>query len=71
MADQDYKVGDVVKLASDGPAMTVESFQDNGDLFCIWFDNNNTRQGDSFPPASVVKVGTGKVRMRTMTLRSG
>lgn len=34
-----FKTGDVVKLKSGSPAMTVESYTNNGNLNCVWFGN--------------------------------
>jgi uncharacterized protein YodC (DUF2158 family) len=33
----DFKIGDVVRLKSDGPRMTVKSIKD-GEVWCNWFD---------------------------------
>lgn len=52
MANQ-FKVGDVVKLRSGGPAMTVTSAGEDGlgrfRIWCSWFVNNEEKQGN-FPP---------------------
>ncbi len=39
---EEFKVGDVVRLKSGGPLMTIESIKDE-DLNCIWFVNNEVR----------------------------
>lgn len=40
-----FKVGDLVKLKSGGPAMTVESKKySNGNYRCKWFMTTRTRQ---------------------------
>jgi uncharacterized protein YodC (DUF2158 family) len=40
------KVGDVVRLKSGGPVMTVAAFRLNGDVVCRWFDVANPRVKD-------------------------
>ena len=45
-----FKRGDVVVLKSGGPRMTVDSEQENGELWCVWFDGKNNRSGESFHP---------------------
>ena len=37
MPEKIFKVGDVVRLKSGGPAMTVQSVKAEGRLFCQWF----------------------------------
>lgn len=32
-------IGDIVRLKSGGPSMTVESIDDQGMVHCIWFNN--------------------------------
>jgi uncharacterized protein YodC (DUF2158 family) len=45
----DFKKGDVVKLKSGSPSMTVEEVHKNGQLSCIWYDKEtNTIQGRGF-----------------------
>ena len=43
----DLKVGDVVRLKSGGPKMTVEDIREGGDIYCCWFDDN-AKKGDIF-----------------------
>lgn len=47
MADQ-LKVGDVVKLKSGGPPMTIAEIDTFGDnhqkALCVWFDGNKQQQ---------------------------
>jgi len=33
-----FRVGDVVRLNSGGPLMTVWRLADNGEIDCVWFD---------------------------------
>lgn len=52
------KAGDVVKLKSGGPSMTVDSvFEDWGALaaICSWFDGKGIKQ-NRFPVTSLVRV---------------
>lgn len=43
----DLKVGDVVRLKSGGPKMTIYSIIDNG-CYCTWFDANDNKVNDAF-----------------------
>lgn len=36
----DFKKGDVVKLKSGSPTMTVENVDSRGTLSCVWYDND-------------------------------
>ncbi len=61
MAEQ-FKIGDVVRLKSGGPSMTVESIESTGSAFCVWFDESD--QGSAvrvhaFNPA-VLTMGQGQ-----------
>jgi uncharacterized protein YodC (DUF2158 family) len=54
MADQ-LQVGDIVKLKSGGPDMTVESFDDSivgMYVNCVWFDGSEVKR-NRFPTAAV------------------
>ena len=42
--NEDIKAGTVVKLASGGPAMTVEVVFGNWFAICSWFDGANLRK---------------------------
>jgi len=46
-------VGDVVKLKSGGPKMTVMDVEENGDLWCQWFQEDGTWLGTDFPAATL------------------
>jgi uncharacterized protein YodC (DUF2158 family) len=48
-----FKKGDVVTLKSGGPKMTVNRVEDDGKLWCIWFDRKNVQQGAEFDPDDV------------------
>jgi len=49
-----FKTGDVVKLKSGGPAMTVVGEGNGADghmrTNCTWFDNDDREQNGAFPP---------------------
>lgn len=43
-----FKVGDIVKLKSGGPEMTVQSIHEGSNNYrCQWFAGKNLRQGSS------------------------
>ena len=59
----EFNKGDVVRLKSGGPSMTVELTQckdDPGKLNCSWFDKDGKRHFDYFDPA-VVEVDDGSM----------
>ena len=49
MTMTNFKTGDVVRLKSGSPKMTVHT-SDTGAVSCQWFDRNGKTQKDSFPP---------------------
>jgi uncharacterized protein YodC (DUF2158 family) len=49
----DFAVGDVVRLKSGGPKMTVEEVSPGG-VNCSWFEKE--RRTDRFNPAMLVRV---------------
>ena len=58
MADE-IKPGNVVKVKSGGPNMTVSAISDNlgtETVWCSWFDDKNKNQSGTFPLNTVVKV---------------
>ncbi len=55
MAEETFKVGDVVKLKSGGPKMTVTVVGDRlgtATVWCTWFDGTKKFDGD-FPPSAL------------------
>ena len=61
MPVKDWKTGDVVRLKSGGPRMTVvktANEQGSGDTVavCAWFDMNGQIQTTNCPPALLVPV---------------
>jgi len=54
MSDE-LKVGDVVRLKSGGPVMTVTTVGDDYGtpmIWCMWFDQKGSQTG-KFPPAAL------------------
>ena len=54
--DQEFKIGDVVRLKSGGPAMTVSHVETGANsvdgqpyLTCVWFDDGKERDGTYHP----------------------
>lgn len=57
-ADMDWKAGDVVRLRSGGPAMTVEWVKEKHGEACVscsWFDGSEKVHAD-FHPAALMAV---------------
>lgn len=56
MAEQ-FQVGDVVRLKSGGPQMTVadtgEDMSGRQMVWCMWFDEKGARQQETFPPEAL------------------
>jgi uncharacterized protein YodC (DUF2158 family) len=53
----ELKVGDVVRLKSGGPGMTVMAVSESKVLECHWFDLGHCHQYGYFPPGALVKIG--------------
>jgi uncharacterized protein YodC (DUF2158 family) len=56
----DFKVGDVVRLRSGGPDMTIVGFaksfpEEHSVAECRWFENGEKKAGN-FPPEALEKV---------------
>lgn len=47
-----YKTGDIVRLKSGGPGMTVEYVLQDGQIYCHWFSGNKL-EGGSFNPEAI------------------
>jgi len=42
----ELQVGDVARVKSGGPKMTLSTWDDkDGKFFCVWFDGNNEKSG--------------------------
>lgn len=50
-----FKVGDLVKLVSGGPTMTVTAFSE-AYISCHWFPTPHEPRAASFPPEALVNV---------------
>jgi uncharacterized protein YodC (DUF2158 family) len=51
-----FQVGDVVRLKSGGPAMTVTKTGFGADMvLCEWFEEGDAKQ-KSFPTASLIRI---------------
>jgi uncharacterized protein YodC (DUF2158 family) len=50
-----FNVGDVVQLKSGGPFMTVNNADVQGEVECVWFENNDQKYG-RFNPAVLKAV---------------
>jgi uncharacterized protein YodC (DUF2158 family) len=48
VAVMDFEIGDVVKLRSGGPKMTVHGLVSDGDVVCQWFEGNEVHE-ENFP----------------------
>jgi len=60
MADEAFKVGDVVMLKSGGPKMTVSFVSDESGLIeCTWFDKSGERKHDEFSPDTLTEWSLG------------
>lgn len=62
---QTMKTGDVVRLRSGGPLMTVderliEPAQEAGEVRCIWFEGDEVKRG-TFPAAALIEVPKEKL----------
>jgi uncharacterized protein YodC (DUF2158 family) len=55
MATGPFGVGDVVRLKSGGPAMTIDSFDEDGDAVCVWFDSDMKHQSRVFTIGTLEK----------------
>jgi uncharacterized protein YodC (DUF2158 family) len=51
----EFKEGDVVRLKSGGPNMTVETVDDD-EVRCAWFDDKNQIHRENFLLTSIRKV---------------
>ena len=58
---QEFKKGDVVKLNSGGPEMTIEAIDKTktASLHCFWLDGKNKRQSRDFDPETVSRPDRG------------
>ena len=67
MANETYKVGDLVQLKSSGPAMTVYEVSRSGlHVKCQWFDGAKLEEGD-FAMISLQLAEPEKTASKTST----
>ena len=50
------KTGDVVRLKSGGPQMTVNQILNIGHVECFWFDDNDNHMWGNFAPEALELV---------------
>ena len=55
MANEDFKVGDVVQLKSGGPKMTVNRV-DGDEISCEWFEGRQEPHGHVFKKEVLMKI---------------
>lgn len=53
MKDGPMEIGDVVRLKSGGPKMTIVSIDESAGASCTWFDRNGKRHESVFALATV------------------
>ena len=61
--EMDFKPGDIVRLKSGGPSMTVDEVEKKGNvtsIFCFWFDGAQLEDGE-FSPTSLMPVADAPV----------
>ena len=62
---QPFEKGDVVRLKSGGPKMTVDEVEES-QVYCVWFDDKNTRKQDRFEAATLeAAASAGNTVLRT------
>jgi uncharacterized protein YodC (DUF2158 family) len=49
-----FKNGDIVKLKSGGPKMTVNGEEVNGYVECMWFTKADERRSESFDVGALI-----------------
>jgi len=55
-SNQEFQIGETVKIISGGPTMAVKSISEyTGDVHCQWFAGKKLESGE-FPPDSLVRV---------------
>jgi len=52
-----YQVGDVVRLKSGGPLMTVQQATYADNIVCTWFGEDNKRLSEGFHPRTLQTMG--------------
>jgi uncharacterized protein YodC (DUF2158 family) len=57
VSDVRFNVGDVVRLKSGGPLMTVQQATYADNIMCTWFGENNRRMSEGFHPRTLRHMG--------------
>jgi len=57
MSEATLTVGDVVRLKSGGPLMTVQQATYADNIMCTWFGENNKREVAPFHPRTLTLIG--------------
>jgi len=47
----EFNIGDVVRVLSGGPMMTIQKIDHAGDILAVWFDVDNHLRSAYFPAA--------------------
>ena len=47
----EFNIGDVVRVLSGGPMMTIQKIDPAGDILTVWFDVDNHLRSAYFPAA--------------------
>lgn len=69
----EFKIGDVVRLKSGGPSMTVAAVGVGimGDeIYCAWFEGKK-KHAESFPPGALEAVGPSPLRRTLVVTKKG
>ena len=56
MSDPKFQVGDVVRLKSGGPLMTVQQATYADSIMCTWFGEDNRRMSEGFHPRTLQRI---------------
>ncbi len=56
MSEPSFKEGDVVRLRSGGPKMTVQTYHGEGDIDVVWFDDKHQQKSGNFAATLLEKV---------------
>lgn len=57
MTTSKFQIGDVVRLKSGGPLMTVQQATYADNIVCTWFGENNKRMSEGFHPRTLIAIG--------------
>jgi len=57
VSEVQFQVGDVVRLKSGGPLMTVQQATYADNIMCTWFGENNRRMSEGFHPRTLRHMG--------------